>query len=145
MHRHILGVVAATLAAPYLVMLVPYLLSSPINRSDGFGDLRLAIRLATGGLVLLGLPTLILASICAAILHRLKIRAKGWCMLGGAGVGLGSLGVMVSLTGASLEISSWRLLMILLDNLLSGAICGCIYWRIAIARTPENARAIEAA
>ncbi len=138
MHRHVLGVVSATLAAPYLVMLAPYLLSSPVNRLDGFGDLRLASRLATGGLVLLGLPTLILASICAAILHRLEIRAKGWCMLGGAGVGLGSFGVMVSLTGASMEISSWRLLMIVLDNLLSGAVCGWIYWRIALGPRPRE-------
>jgi hypothetical protein len=43
-----------------------------------------------------------------------------------------------------MNIGFWPLLFALLDILLSGALCGWIYWRIAIRRTPENARAIEA-
>ena len=138
MQRHILGVVTATIAAPYLVSLVDYLLTLMINGPKSFTGLIDSILLGSNGLLLFGVPTLVLASICAAILHRLKLRTRGWCMLGGAGVGLGSLGIMVLSVGIDIGIP-WLLLM-----LLSGALCGWIYWRIAIARTPEGSRAIDA-
>ena len=59
-------------------------------------------------------------------------------MLGSAGVGIGSLGIMVLSVGIDIGIPQLLLMS------LSGALCGWIYWRIAIRRTPENARAIEA-
>ena len=65
-------------------------------------------------------------------------------MLGGAGVGLSFFGLIQLLPGTTMNIGFWPLLFALLDILLSGALCGWIYWRIAIRRTPENARAIEA-
>jgi hypothetical protein len=139
--RHILGVVAATVAAPYLVMLIEYLFN---NNTRGLTGLWSGIQAGTMGLVVFGLPTLILAGICAAILHRLKLQARSWCMLGGAGVGLSFHGLIQLLPGTTMNIGFWPLLFVLLVNLLSGALCGWIYWRIAIRRTPDNARAIEA-
>ena len=138
MQRHILGVVTATIAAPYLVSLVDYLSALMIDGPKSFMGLIDSILLGTNGLLFFGIPTLVLASICAAILHRLKLRTRGWCMLGGAGVGLGSLGIMVLSVGIDIGIPQLLLMS------LSGALCGWIYWRIAIRRTPENARAIEA-
>jgi len=111
-HRHILGVVAVTLAAPYLIILAGFLFNK-----EGGPDPLFLIHVATVGLVLLGPPTLVLAGICAAILHRLKLQTRSWCMLGGAGVSLVFLGVLEGL---------------MLHLLLSGAVCGWIYWRIAL-------------
>jgi len=73
-------------------------------------------------------------------------------MLGGAGVGLGFLGLIQLLPGTTMNIGFWPLLFVVLDHLLSGAICGwlsgaiCgwIYWRIARERTSLSPDAIEA-
>ena len=100
--RHILGVVAATVAAPYLVMLIEYLFN---NNTRGLTGLWSGIQAGTIGLVVFGLPTLILAGICAAILHRLKLQTRGWCMLGGAGVGLVFIGIIGSLPGIRMNTS----------------------------------------
>lgn len=134
MRRHILGVVAATVAAPYLVML----LGSPLDSERGLAALWSGIQQATGGLVLFGIPTLILAGICAAILHRLKLQTWVWCMAGGAGVGLVFLGLLTSLTYRHMTKSFWPLLLVVLILLLSGAVCGWIYWRIALKNPPRR-------
>jgi hypothetical protein len=128
-HRHVLGVMAATVAAPYLVMLIEYLFN---NNTRGLTGLWSGIQAATMGLVVFGLPTLILAGICAAILHRLGLQTRGWCMLGGAGVGLSFLGLTQLLPGSTMNIGFWPLLVVLLDFPLSGVLCGWICWRIAL-------------
>ena len=73
MLRHILGVVAATVAAPYLIVIFA---EFPFDKTDSSG-LLFGINVATGALMFFGIPTLILASICAAILHRLKLQTRG--------------------------------------------------------------------
>jgi hypothetical protein len=133
----------ATVAAPYLVTLPGFSLSM-INGSYGLTDFLFGIWVATGALMFFGIPVLILAGICAAILHRLKLQTRGWCMLGGAGVGLGFLGLIQLLPGTTMNIGFWPLVLVVLETLLPGALCGWIYWRIAIGRTPEGPRAIEA-
>jgi hypothetical protein len=138
-HRHVLGVMAATVAAPYLVVIFA---ERPFDKTDGPG-LLFGIQVATGALMFFGIPLLILAGICAAILHRLSFQARGWCMLGGAGVGLSYHGLIQLLPGTTVNIGFWPLLFVLLDFPLSGALCGWIYWRIAIGRTPEGSRAID--
>jgi hypothetical protein len=65
-------------------------------------------------------------------------------MLGGAGVGLSFLGLTQLLPGTTMNIGFWPLLFVVLDHLLSGAICGWIYWRIARERTSLSPDAIEA-
>ncbi len=138
MRRHILGVVAATVAAPYLIVIVAEL---PFDKTDGPG-LLFGMQVATGALMFFGIPTLIVAGICAAILYRLKLQTRGWCMLGGAGVGLSLLGLILLLFGATMNFSFWPLLFGVLAHLLSGALCGWIYWRIALGpRAPETAGA----
>ena len=140
--RHILGVVAATVAAPYLVFL-PGASSALINGSYDLDFFSFGIRVATGALMYFGIPVLILAGICAAILHRLKFQTRGWCMLGGAVVGLVFLGILELLPGIDLDTSFWSLVGASLHFLLSGAACGWIYWRIVIGRTPEGSHAID--
>ena len=129
MHRHILGVVAATLVAPYLILLPTLSMST---WSGDFASLLFGIQVAIGLLMFFGIPTLILAGICAAILYRLKLQTRVWCMVGGAGVGLVFLGIMGSLPGTNWDTSFWPLLGLILHFLLSGAACGWIYWRIAL-------------
>ena len=138
MLRHILGVVAATVAAPYLIVIFA---EFPFDKTDSSG-LLFGINVATGALMFFGIPTLILAGICAAILHRLKLQTRGWCMLGGAGVGLGFLGLIQLLPGTTMNIGFWPLVLVVLETLLPGALCGWIYWRIALGpRAHETARA----
>lgn len=59
-------------------------------------------------------------------------------MLGGAGVGLSFLGLIQLLPGTTMNIGFWPLLFVLLVNLLSGALCGWIYWRIALGPRPRE-------
>lgn len=140
-HRHILGVVAATVAAPY-VALLPGIMLSTINGSGGFAGFLPGNQMEAAALIFFGTLALILAGIGAAILHRLKLQTRGWCMLGGAGVGLVFIGIIKSLPGILINTSLWSLLGLSLHFLLPGAICGWIYWRIALGpRAREAARA----
>ena len=134
MRRHIFGVAAATVAAPYLVVFTIYPLG--IMLANAADSLTLFELLKYGTLALSGaaLPVLVLSGICAAILNRLGVRSKWWMMASGAGLGLASFALVLS--QPTLSSSDHRPAALSLS--LSGALCGWIYWRIAIGRTGHS-------
>jgi len=140
MDRQIKGIVAATLAAPYVASLLMALriVISEQRSPDAlfterfYDDIAL---LGTVGLFYSALPTLFLSLIAAAILNMLKLRSALSSLL---------IGLVVGLTfGAFFSASSFRdNIHLMLIFAVSGAICGWIYWLIAIRRTPEAPHAI---
>ncbi|WP_243370025.1 hypothetical protein [Microvirga solisilvae] len=126
MDRQIKGIVGTTIAAPYTVLLLASLsliLTGNKDPSDllqwqFYEDL---FALGTMGLLWSALPTLFLSLIAAGILNMLKLRSPAGPIAVGMIIGL-CFGAFLG--SANIE------LMILLS--LSGAICGWIYWRIAI-------------
>ncbi|KLK92093.1 hypothetical protein AA309_16935 [Microvirga vignae] len=142
MDRQLKGIVAATLAAPYVasllmalrIVIFEYRSANALFTERFYGDIAL---LGTIGLFYAGLPTLILSLIAASILNMLKLRSVASSLLFGSVVG--------SAFGLFLSASSFRdNVHLMLIFAASGAICGWIYWRIAIRRTPPNGHAIEA-
>jgi len=142
MDQQIKGIVAATLAAPYVASLLMVLRivimehedPAPLFTERFYDNIAL---LGTIGLFYAGLPTLILALIGAGILNGLKLRSAVASLLGGSIVGL----IFGALFGASSLKDNIHLMLIFVA---SGIICGFIHWRIAIGRTPRNGHAIEA-
>jgi len=125
---HILGVMAATMAAPYLIVVTTYLCNvkaSIMGNFTGAADL-----LPIGHFVLriFGLPILALFAINAAILGLLDAEAMRWSVLGGAVAGLLGLAGLLALPPARTD-GVWP---IIFTFPLSGSICGSIYWIIAI-------------
>src|SRR5690606_6635230 len=104
-------------------------------------DLLKTIPLGSFALLLFGIPLLILAGICAALVHIVEQPTWRGPVLGGAVLGLG---FVAAIFVRSLEHDAETIVM-LIAGLCSGAICGWIYWRIAIGRTPREARAIDTA
>ncbi len=142
MERQILGVIAASAAAPYLVGLFFFIyaaLSELVSAgSIAFGEFLVTslfiLVFGTYGLVLFGLPVLIGAIIAAFILHSLNVKSLIWTIGIGGLTGL-CCGLYINL--AHLE-RDW---ITLPDFLLSGSICGWIYWRIAIRDRAEDVNA----
>lgn len=127
MRRHILGVLAAAIAAPYLVLFLWSLFGLVSGDRAGMKeplDLLKVIPLGTIGLMIVGIPLLILASLCAMVVNAIKRPTWHGPVLGGMILGLGS---MVALFADDSEFIPF-----LMSGALSGAICGWIYWRIAL-------------
>ncbi len=133
MRRHVLGLVAATVAAPYLVLL-PSALLLEFNDVASYGesfdvlDVLKFLPLGTMTLAFCGIPLLIVAAICAALFNFFQCRTKWTPMLAGALLGFCFVTILTS------PPSSEDWLTILAISTLPGAICGWIYWRIAIGR-----------
>lgn len=144
MKRHALAILAATLAGPYLVgffLVVLFTLTDlaggrPIHPADLFGF----IVIGSFGLALFGIPLLILASVCAVLLHAFRSQALWTPVLTGAGIGACFLAVAFS----SLNRSQDRMI-VSASGALTGALCGWIYWRIALRGQTPKTRAIDAA
>jgi hypothetical protein len=144
MRRHILGVLSATLAAPYLVVFLWHLFALLFGDEVGIRepfDLIKAIPMGTIALFLFGLPLLTLAIICAAFVNAFDSSSWHGSVLWGFILGLG---FMIALFVRSLEYS-FQVTAFLVSGSISGAICGWIYWRIAIRQTPERPHAIDPA
>jgi len=133
MGRRILGVLAATIIAPYLVMFLLNLFGLLSGDSAGLKepiDLLKTIPLGTFALLMFGIPLLILAGICAALVHLIAQPTWRAPVLGGAVLGFG---IVAAVFVRRLEYDAWTLAA-LISGLCSGTICGWIYWRIAIGR-----------
>lgn len=129
MDRQIKGIVAATLAAPYIATLLMALRivifehrnPNALFTERFYDDIAL---LGTVGLFYSGVPTMILSLIAAGILNMLKLRSAVSSLLIGSIVGLAF--------GAFLSATSFRdNVHLMLIFTASGAICGWIYWLIA--------------
>jgi hypothetical protein len=142
--RHILGILAATVAAPYLVL---FLLSFSLLIQGGSAglegplDLIKTLPLGTFALLMYGSPLLILSSLLAALLNALGWRSQWAIILGGATLGLCFMHLLFS---SSYEPGKTGF-PVLSIGAICGAVCGWIYWRIAIGRTTESTRAIDSA
>jgi len=140
MIRTIRGLVAANVAAPYLtvffIFALDWLLATNAGQKSRF-DIDFVGAIGTFALVALGLPLLLLSAALDLILAILNWRSPWQVVASGAALGLS---FMVFLFFRSFH-QSWDLL---LSGACSGAICGWIYWRIAIRRTSGSSRAIDA-
>lgn len=149
MRRRILGAVASAAASPFLMMffltwvdLVVQGDGQPIWGRGGFVNIPLFGILA---LLLLWAPLLLLAAIAfvlGSILQRAGFRSAMTCAASGAPIGLVFL-FLLATSGPPEPFSTFDWLA-LLSGAASGTVCGWIYWRIAIGRTPANGHAIEA-
>lgn len=142
MRRHILGALAATVAASYLVAFLvdfdtPIVVSRANNKPLDPLDLLGFIDLGTELLEAYGIPLLILASLCVALLYALGYRTKESSMLIGAILGSCFVTVVI------LPQTADELLDGLVGGFLSGAICGWIYWLIAIRGQANGAAATQ--
>ncbi|SCY18746.1 hypothetical protein [Microvirga guangxiensis] len=139
MRREIPGVLVTTAVAPYLTTLLMMVLdllflnnAEPRGQLDVFGF----ISLGTFGLLFFGFPLLFFSSIFALALSKLSRHPPLWLpiMIGSV---LGCCFVS-TIFSESLE----RIWTYLVSGTLSGAICGWIYWCIAIRQTPADDRPI---
>jgi len=154
--RRILGVAAASLAAPFLLVTIVIVLGYLAEALEGgFYQPRLGWRIANalilygvGAIIVFPIPLLVTALISgglASLLEGLGFRSRLPFMAGGAVMGTALMLWITGNPGALWSGDYWPLFAGTMTlAALAGSLCGWIYWRIAIARTPENARAIEA-
>ncbi len=135
MLRHVLGVLAATIAAPYVASLALVLSELPSkgipDPQDLGGLIFILLFFGTYDVIVFGVPTLLIGSLLGAVLAKFKLQAPWHVALASSIVGLTFLGFLFGVG----ESSGARFLL----GAPTGAICGWIYWRIAIrgsARAP---------
>lgn len=139
MKRYVLGVITASAAAPYLVAaslgISVALESQNWSALEGLIDLLIGmVFFGTFGLLIYGLPVLAFAVFAALILYAFDIRSIIVIVATASIIGL-CFGLLLLLQ----NFDNWPLI---LGCVISGAVCGWIYWRIAIRQTPDNARPI---
>jgi hypothetical protein len=151
MLRVIGGILAASLAAPYAASFFIYGLIALVGAStstnllfgapayfDGFLDLFKFLVIGTLGAMMFGLPIILGVSIVAFVLHIFALHTKRSVIASGSVIGCVSL----TLLFVEEQSDAW---IFPIAGLLSGAICGWIYWRIAIRQTPKAPHAIDPA
>ncbi|MCG7394642.1 hypothetical protein MHY87_17190 [Microvirga sp. ACRRW] len=129
MTRQILGILAASVAAPYLGAVslgISIALSAPAMPSlDGIAKFFIGIAfIGTFGLVLYGLPVLGVAIIAALILYALDARS-----IMAAAIPASIIGACFGILLTAPNFDDWPLIP---GCFISGFICGWIYWRIAL-------------
>lgn len=137
MTRRIVALLTACAAAPYLTVLFMLIIDLAYGEKGAEFplDLLKAVPLGTFALLLLGLPLVCAASLLAAILHGGGWEARWHCTTAACLLGSCFVGLVFSE-----ELT--KSLAPLIQGGLAGAICGWIYWKIAIKRTPTNGHAI---
>ena len=145
MLRRFWGLVAATAAAPFLTSLFMglHLLGAHGIRSfdDAVGFVAAVLFLGTAGLVIYSLPIAITASLLSAFASGMDLTDRIVAMATGAALGATfCLGIDLAAGSEQFGSEFWQNLISMTP---SGAICGWIYWRIAIRRTPGNGHAID--
>ncbi len=140
MRRKILGVVAATIAAPYLVLAFYYvgdvLLRSGggLRRDDLFG-VRKILPLGLDFLLYLGGPLVAAAGLLAFVLERFGLRHRAVFIAAGALLGAAFVATTSPSHAGAPESWSWGPVRMIAP--FAGAICGFIYWRIGVRETPS--------
>ncbi len=138
MRRAIAGVVAANVAAPCLFLLLSGMYSA-LSEPGSFSEITIVSFIVWGyslyaGILLALKTTLPISLLLAIIGDSLGLRSL-WVHLSGAiAVGI----------GFALFLNDWTLpedpggQRLFLPCIVIGAICGWIYWRIAIKQTPHT-------
>lgn len=137
MKRQITGILAASTAAPYLGTLSLLIhgafgsshSSHSLFTEDFIEILVFLLTFGTLGLFFYGLPLFLASSIAALILYALKAEKPALPICLGSLVGL-CFGAF--LTASNIQ-DEW---LLVLGCFVSGAICGWIYWHIAIGGRP---------
>jgi hypothetical protein len=144
MLRTIGGILTASLAAPYLASFFIFVLMAVFSGStdtevvfgmpshlDRFLDLLKFLIIGTFGAMMFGLPIIFGAGVLAYLLHLFALNAKRHAIASGSGIGCVSLALLFGRDPNGIWI-------FLLSGLSSGAICGWIYWRIALRGQTEQ-------
>lgn len=144
MLRTIGGVLAASLAAPYLASFFIFVLMALLGGSrdanllfgapsfaDSLLDFLKFLVIGTLGLGMFGLPILFAAGILAFLLHAFALRSKYYAIASGGILGCLSLALLF---GGDRDDDR----IFFLSGMLAGAICGWIYWRIAITNRARS-------
>lgn len=131
--RHVKGVLAASLAAPFLGSLSIALADPPLERGLSSA---IYITLETGAFILFanGLLLVLLFALLAALVNAAGQFRKPMALLCGAALGLGLTSLLFATDRPGVQT-------LLPGAALSGALCGWIYWRIAFHSTPRTATA----
>jgi len=133
-------------AAPYLTgLLIGFYIEfvdvvrhgEPINLLD----LLKFLPISTVVLIVAGIPILILSALCAALLNAAEWQTRRASIMAGSLTGFCFIALLTS-SPASFG-KEWLYALAL--GTLPGAVCGWIYWRIAIRQTPGSQRAIDPA
>ena len=145
------AILAASLAVPYAASFFIYALIALVGACtdtnlllgapsylDGFLDLLKFLVIGTFGAMMFGVPIILGASLVACALHVFALHTKRYVIASGSGLGCVSL----TLLFVQERSDAWIYPM---AGLISGAICGWVYWRIAIGRTPDGPHAIDPA
>jgi hypothetical protein len=155
MMRYIAALLAANVTAPFLFVFVAgssTLLSSGLIRPwELLPFLRVGLIVGFVGLCHFGIPVLLLSGVVAAILAKFECRSRWHFLVVGGLSGFIFLETLFVTQG----FSSWRPATFLsraissfgsgtIAVILSGAVCGWIYWAIAIRPMAQD-RAIEPA
>jgi hypothetical protein len=146
MKRHIWGIIAATAAAPYIAGLLIGFYAEVVDvvRHGEPLDLPALLKflpISTVALVVLGVPILIVSALCAALLNAAEWHTRWTSITAGSLAGF----CFIALLASSPANFGDEWLYALAIGAPPGAICGWIYWRIAIRQTPEKAHAIDPA
>lgn len=141
MIRMLGAVCAANLAAPFIFLLLMAMLQVPSTPLEGLKALAGVVLISVLVLPQL-LPFVVPVSLILSFIGRLAgWRARWVFVTGGALIGVGFLVVFFR---RDLK-ASWEEPIFIPVSILTGTICGWIYWRIAIRQTPEKAHAIDPA
>jgi hypothetical protein len=129
--RQLGGAFVATIIAPYLVALLMFL-GDVLRGLAHFWELPAVAVLGSAALFFFGLPAFLASLLLMPFVNHAGRWARLVSMFGGAIIGTGFLALFF-----------WKIVF-LSEGLfrmgcgaLAGAICGWIYWRIALAREPH--------
>jgi hypothetical protein len=139
MKRRILGILAASAVAPYLgaaSFLVSMALKDPsLPTIESAAEFFTGIMMfGTAGLIIYGIPVLAFVAIAALVLHALDAHSPLIITAIASLVGL-CFGLFLT----SPDFHEWSVIP---SAFISAAICGWIYWRIALRQTPDGNRPI---
>jgi hypothetical protein len=144
MVRTVGALLAATLAGPYTYLLLSWLTNFALDPSvpsleASIMALPMLMFMGTVGLVLAGVPALLLGASALGFAWKLGLYSRRYAVSAGAIIGSGFAALYLDSEFQSETVQS------VIIGALSGAICGWIYWRIAIGRTPDDPHAIDPA
>ncbi|MFC4170700.1 hypothetical protein ACFOYU_01300 [Microvirga sp. GCM10011540] len=128
MKHHLLGLFAASVTAPYLIVLLMILFGRDLPYDPAINDTALH---GTAGLLVFGLPLFAASCLTALVLATAGWTSRSSAVFGGAVLGFCFIATVVGV-GTGTFIGA-----------LSGAICGWIYWAIASAPNGREDRTME--
>ncbi|WP_262030344.1 hypothetical protein [Microvirga sp. Mcv34] len=125
------GLLVATIAAPYLCLLFTALFQNGLADARISDALGFAIGAGTIALLWFGVPVFLIGGLVSGWLEALGLRSRKAMITGGAALGCSFLAPFLLIA----QKDDW---IFPVAGMLAGAICGWIYWLIAIRQKPEG-------